>query len=194
MIPFTRTHRTGCHLVDTAIGELMLIYSTPPFVLQRVWLPGRHDSGAVRQFDGSAPPSRKLSQLASALRAYGRGTPLPAPWPYISLEQFTALQQRVLIAVAAIPYGQVAAYKDIADAMGRPGAARFVGNTMAHNPWPLLIPCHRVIRNDHRLGQFSSGTNLKRRLLELEGAATVPGGLRLAHNHAIQGTYETIRC
>lgn len=189
-----RTHRTGYHLVDTAIGELMLVYSIHPFVLQRLWLPGRHDSGAVRQIKAPVLPSRKLSQLTSALRAYGRGTPLPAPWPYISLEQFSPMQQQVLIAVAAIPYGQVAAYKDIADAIGSPGAARFVGNTMARNPWPLLIPCHRVIRNDHRLGQFSSGPNLKRRLLMLEGAAAVPDGLRLRRNHAIQGTYETVRC
>jgi methylated-DNA-[protein]-cysteine S-methyltransferase len=81
----------------------------------------------------------------------------------------TDQQRRVLKATATIPFGQTRAYSDIARAIGTARAARFVGNTMARNPFPIVIPCHRVVRADKTLGQFGGGPDLKRRMLEIEG-------------------------
>jgi len=65
----------------------------------------------------------------------------------------------------------VRTYADLAVAIGRPKAVRAVGNALSRNPVPLLIPCHRVVRRDGSLGQFNmGGPEVKRRLLELEGA------------------------
>jgi len=80
----------------------------------------------------------------------------------------TPLQQLVLRATTDIPYGSVRSYKQIAEAIHRPRAYRFVGSTLAKNPFPILIPCHRVIRSDSSLGQFGGGTDLKRELIDLE--------------------------
>ena len=62
-------------------------------------------------------------------------------------------------------------YGGLAAAVGVPGGARAVGNVMAGNPFPLVIPCHRVIRSDGSLGGFGGGLPMKRALLEMEGVA-----------------------
>ena len=69
-----------------------------------------------------------------------------------------------------IPYGKTASYADLARATGNPHAARAIGNAMARNPLPLVVPCHRVLRTDGSLGGFSTprGINEKIRLLRLE--------------------------
>jgi methylated-DNA-[protein]-cysteine S-methyltransferase len=81
----------------------------------------------------------------------------------------------VLRARAAIPHGTVKTYKDIAIAIDRPWAYRFVGTTLANNPFPGVVPCHRVIRSDSTLGQFGGGTDLKRKLIGLEAGEKSPG-------------------
>ncbi len=76
---------------------------------------------------------------------------------------------RVLKACTRIPAGQVVTYADLAHAAGSPGAARAVGSAMAANPVPVIIPCHRVIRADGRLGAYSAGgTAMKARMLRAE--------------------------
>ncbi len=83
----------------------------------------------------------------------------------------TEFRQSVMRACRQIPYGQFASYADLARASGRSSAVRAVGTTMAHNPLPLIVPCHRVVRSDGTIGGFSSpsGVHMKRRLLALEG-------------------------
>jgi len=88
----------------------------------------------------------------------------------ININNKTPFQQIVLEQCRNIPYGKTASYADLACASGKPGAARAVGTTMAGNPLPLVIPCHRVVRTDGSLGGFSSprGTLLKEKLIQME--------------------------
>jgi O-6-methylguanine DNA methyltransferase len=81
----------------------------------------------------------------------------------------TPFQRAVWKAAAAIPRGETRTYAQIARAVGRPGAARAVGQALGANPVPLLVPCHRVIASDGTLGGFAGGLDLKTRLLALEG-------------------------
>jgi len=83
--------------------------------------------------------------------------------------QGTKFQQSVWKQLQAIPRGQSRSYGDIAHAFGKPGAARAVGGACSANPIILIIPCHRVLASDGKLGGFSSGLDLKRQLLTLEG-------------------------
>ncbi|MCH7568969.1 MAG: methylated-DNA--[protein]-cysteine S-methyltransferase [Deltaproteobacteria bacterium] len=87
--------------------------------------------------------------------------------------------QAVLNIASKIPYGEVRSYRWVAEQLGSPKAARAVGNALARNPIPIIIPCHRVVRTDGSLGGYALGLDWKRRLLELErshcrvrGAAT----------------------
>lgn len=89
----------------------------------------------------------------------------------VDVRRLPPFHQSVLEACRRIPYGQTASYADLARAAGKPNAARAVGGAMARNPLPLVVPCHRVLCSDGRIGGFSSarGVDEKTRLLRLEG-------------------------
>ena len=80
----------------------------------------------------------------------------------------TIFQRKVWEKISEIPYGELRSYKWIANQIGNPDAVRAVGNAVGKNPVPPIIPCHRVIRSDGKLGGFSSGIPLKKWLLKLE--------------------------
>ena len=83
--------------------------------------------------------------------------------------QGSEFQQRVWNALCAIPLGETRSYGEIADGIGNPGAVRAVGRACGANPLPLLIPCHRVLAADGKLGGFSGGMGWKPLLLAREG-------------------------
>lgn len=81
----------------------------------------------------------------------------------------TPFRKKVMQELRKVPAGSTVAYGELAAIAGRPGAARAVGNVMATNPVPLLVPCHRVVATDG-LGGFTGGLDVKRSLLRLEKA------------------------
>lgn len=89
----------------------------------------------------------------------------------LDFEDIGGFERRVLLADHQIPRGRVMTYGGLAAKVGVPGGARAVGNVMAGNPFPLIIPCHRVIRSDGSLGGFGGGLPMKKALLEREGVA-----------------------
>jgi O-6-methylguanine DNA methyltransferase len=88
----------------------------------------------------------------------------------LDLSGLTEFEVDVLSAIRKIPRGEVRPYRWVAAAVGRPKAIRAVGNVMARNPIPLLLPCHRVVPNGGGLGNYGWGREMKRRLLRAEGA------------------------
>jgi len=80
----------------------------------------------------------------------------------------TAFQRQVWEQLRAIPYGETVSYGDVAKALGKPGAVRAVGRACATNPVALVIPCHRVVREDKSLGGYRWGLERKKRLLDHE--------------------------
>ena len=82
----------------------------------------------------------------------------------------TAFQRQVWEKLRAIPYGQTASYAEVAKALGKPGAVRAVGRACATNPVALVIPCHRVVREDKSLGGYRWGLERKKKLLDKEAA------------------------
>lgn len=81
----------------------------------------------------------------------------------------TQFQREVWDALCAIPYGQVRTYAEVARAVRRPRAARAIGNANHANPWPVIVPCHRVVAASG-LGGYGGGEDVKRYLLDLEGS------------------------
>lgn len=82
------------------------------------------------------------------------------------LGEFT---ERVLLELRKIPYGQLTSYGRLAKKLGYKSAGRAVGQAVGRNPIPIIIPCHRVIKEDGSIGGFSMGLRIKERLLTLEG-------------------------
>ena len=115
--------------------------------------------------------------LALALERYARGEEPDWPDAPLALEGLPAFTRNVLMALKDnAHFGTTLTYGQLAELAGRPGAARAVGQVMARNRWPLLIPCHRVLASGGRLGGFSGGRHsgdgldLKAFLLQLEGS------------------------
>jgi methylated-DNA-[protein]-cysteine S-methyltransferase len=88
--------------------------------------------------------------------------------------QGTKFQIKVWNAIAKIPKGKVRTYKQLAKLIGKPKAARAVANACGQNPYPITIPCHRVIRSNGELGGYSGkgGTQQKKELLKKEGVVS----------------------
>ncbi|MFH1230777.1 MAG: MGMT family protein [Planctomycetota bacterium] len=90
----------------------------------------------------------------------------------IDLRDSSDFEKAVYKVLRTISYGTIRPYKWVAEKVGCPKGSRAVGNALAKNPLPLIIPCHRVVRSNGSLGSFSAigGVKLKKRLLETEGA------------------------
>jgi methylated-DNA-[protein]-cysteine S-methyltransferase len=80
----------------------------------------------------------------------------------------TPFARKVYRIVSGIPIGQVRTYKWVAQKAGKPGACRAVGQVLKRNPYPLIIPCHRVIKSDNKPGGYVFGANKKKLLLGME--------------------------
>jgi methylated-DNA-[protein]-cysteine S-methyltransferase len=115
-------------------------------------------------------PGKRHARLVRRLQAYAAGVPDPLRDIPVDLGPTGDFGRRVLEQCRQIPYGCTMSYGELAAKAGSPRAARAVGNCMATNKIPLLVPCHRVVRSGGRLGSYSApgGTSTKRRLLALE--------------------------
>ncbi len=111
-------------------------------------------------------------QLAERLRAYAAGEPDDFADIAVDFAHLTPFERRVIEQCRRIPFGQTLSYGRLAALAGSPGAARAVGNAMAGNRCPLVIPCHRVVHASGAIGHYSApaGRRMKLRLLEQEGA------------------------
>lgn len=95
-----------------------------------------------------------------------------APHPKLPLDiRATAFQRQVWEKLKSIPYGETMSYGDVAKAVGNPGAVRAVGRACGTNPVAIVIPCHRVVREDKSLGGYRWGLERKKKILEREGAS-----------------------
>jgi O-6-methylguanine DNA methyltransferase len=124
-------------------------------------------------------PADRVEGLSEKVAAALAGGRVEVP---LDLSRATPFQRRVLETVKAIPRGEVRPYGWVAREAGSPGASRAVGNVMANNPVPLIVPCHRVVRNDGRTGSYAFGAGEKVRLLRLEGVSPeeIAGSLYVA--------------
>jgi methylated-DNA-[protein]-cysteine S-methyltransferase len=124
----------------------------------------------------SPPIGSWTGSLRDRLEAYAGGQADEFADVRVWSENWTPFQQHVLECCRQIPYGQTQTYAELAIAAGSPGAARAVGRTMATNPIPLVIPCHRVLGSGGDLRGYSAfgGLDAKRRLLALERGAAGP--------------------
>ena len=121
----------------------------------------------------------EVDALAVRIAAFLTGEDIRFSLDVARLDLCSPFQQKVLRAEHGIPRGRVSTYQRLAGHLGHPRAARAVGTALAHNPFPVIVPCHRAIRSDGTLGGFQGGVEMKRALLEMEGVL-VGGSGRVA--------------
>jgi O-6-methylguanine DNA methyltransferase len=122
-----------------------------------------HEERFGRELVRGTMPARMREQIEAAME--GRGVSSPP----VDVSGLTDFEREVLGQLAAIPRGEVRSYAWLARQAGRPKAIRAVGNVMARNPVPLLLPCHRVVPTSGGVGRYAFGSPFKRALLAREG-------------------------
>lgn len=118
-------------------------------------------------FEGPEDTSLYQNLYDSLLLYAAKQAPSFALFPF-DLENFTPFQTQVLQAIAQIPFGQTVSYQQLAQTIGRPQAVRAVGTACGKNALPFLIPCHRVIQTNGKIGGFALDLEIKQRLLDFE--------------------------
>jgi methylated-DNA-[protein]-cysteine S-methyltransferase len=162
----------GAVISDDGLRELMLPQKTKAEVIERIARTGADEPATKAE-------AQKLAAMIDALVA---GKPhkngISLDWSGI-----TPFRRRVMEECARIPIGKTLTYGELAAKVGKPRSARAVGRVMATNPFPLLVPCHRVLGSDRTLHGYGGGLPMKAALLKAEGVA-VPPGLELRKNAA----------
>lgn len=158
---------------DTPIGPVYFAANEHGLVSVDFGIPETQFLTQIQKNFGIAPlyAPEKLQNYQLPITNYLHGTRAPLNLPY-DIHHLTPFQQQVLRAALQIPRGQVYTYADIARKIGNPKAVRAVGQALGRNPVPIVIPCHRVVAANGKLGGYSGGGGLatKRKLLVLEGA------------------------
>jgi len=162
-------------LVPSAFGALSIVWweiETGPKVY-RMFLPDEQtptEDVVQMNFPGASSLScPEIAELGGRLQSFLAGEAVEFELALLALERYSEFQRKVLVAEHKIPRGWVSTYGRIAKSLGTPRAARAVGNALARNPFPIIIPCHRTIRADGRLGGYQGGLEMKRALLKVEG-------------------------
>jgi len=162
-------------LFDTAIGRCGIAWSERGVAgLQLPESAGAARGALLSRFPDAvetAPPPSVLAVIDAVTALLAGGDPplgaVPLDWTGVG-----AFERAVYEATRAIPRGSTRSYGEIAAAVGDPGAARAVGQALGRNPFPVIVPCHRVLAADGRPGGFSApgGVSTKLRMLAIEGA------------------------
>jgi methylated-DNA-[protein]-cysteine S-methyltransferase len=178
----SRRPRTSATLFPTALGPCALGWSARGVCA--VALPDRGEAATLRRIAGQlTPPPAAITRVLSRLQRHLTGEPDPLLDAELDLDGLSPFTAEVYRRLRRVPPGRTVSYGELARLAGRAGASRAVGHALATNPLPLLVPCHRVVASDGRLGGFSAagGLTTKLRLLTIEGADLAPiarGGVR----------------
>jgi len=128
------------------------------------FIAGLTDRSRSAVIEAPREPSEVAVQFAGYFAGRRRRFTLPLDYRFA-----TPFQRLVFEELLKVAPGRVVSYGELARAIGRPRAARGVGSALAHNPLPILVPCHRVIHKDGTLAGYSAGVRIKEYLLTLEG-------------------------
>ncbi len=156
---------TAGYLQTSPIGPIS-IWATPQGIIRLII--GHVQTTTAPNDDRTAQAilDQALEEVAAYLASRLRRFTVPINWQVVSPQSRPILEYTY-----TIPFGEVRTYGEIAQHLGRPNAARAVGSAMAHNPIPIIIPCHRVIGSDRSLHGYGGGEGIptKAWLLQLEG-------------------------
>lgn len=173
---------SGFTVFDTAIGPCAVAWNR--IGLTRVGLPEDSEAATrarlVRGLRGEpeaveAEPTVDVRRAIDAIVALLAGERVELSFVDLDLEGVPELNRQVYDVTRSIPAGSTLSYGELAKRIGQPGAAQAVGRALGANPWPIVVPCHRVLAADGSMHGFSAhgGVETKRRMLLIEGAAGV---------------------
>ena len=159
-------------LVKTPIGKCTIVYEEERkgSKVNHIFLPDESIISRLSEMYSNITEgtNKQISNLENAILDYFAGAKKRIPMNLLDTSLCYPFQLKVLKTERTIPYGKTASYGWVAKQIGT-NAYRAVGNALARNPFPIVIPCHRAVRSDRTLGGFQGGLDMKRKLLEMEG-------------------------
>lgn len=154
---------TDCRIETIAAGPITLRLHFAEDALIKTRIASR-EAGELPEI--TSPIGQRFQ---TALEAYVKGVAVRWPDVPLPMEGLTPFTCAVLTALrGTVPFGATVTYGELAARAGSPKAARAAGSIMAKNPWPLIIPCHRVLGSGN-IGGYTPGVELKKTLLGIEG-------------------------
>ena len=171
----------GCALFETEIGTCGIVWGERG--IAGVQLPestlGATRARMLRRFPGAPelPPPPAIERAIGAIRALLRGETSDLSGVELDMDGVPEFQRSVYEVTRTIAPGRTLSYGEIAARVGTPRDAREVGKALGDNPFPIVVPCHRVVAADGRMHGFSGsgGVKTKLRLLQIEGYEPIPG-------------------
>lgn len=164
--------RYATHEVETPAGPMLVVVDESGALARLEFLAGRTADSLLRETgsngDEWVEDAAACSAVAEQLDEYFHGG--RTTFELELAPRGTPFQRQVWQALREIPYGQTSSYGELARQVGRPKGSRAVGRANGSNPIAVVVPCHRVIGADGSLTGYASGVEIKRLLLELEGA------------------------
>ncbi len=162
-------------LAATGLGDVGVVWrhrgDTP--VIVRIFLPVKRERmySLIRQSypDAFWRSHSLIDQVCESIRESLAGNNVKFPGTIIDKSIFREFQRKVLSQAMKIPKGKISTYGGVAKRIGIPKGARAVGRVLACNPYPLVIPCHRIVQANGSLCGFGGGLQMKRELLSMEG-------------------------
>lgn len=154
-----------CKKIRTTWGIAVIIFNKK--TVKQVILPGKNDKFTNNYTSIKSPPLW-IKSIEQKIKNYFNGGKVEFNLNRIDLNDYTNFEEKVFKALFKVKYSKTISYKGLAGKAGSPKACRAVGNIMANNNFPLLLPCHRVIRSNGNVGQFGYGRDYKLRMLKLE--------------------------
>jgi methylated-DNA-[protein]-cysteine S-methyltransferase len=155
-----------------SVGIIWTVLNANPRIirvlLSKPGLSAEHQASQLYP-NSRASSCKEIDAVAAAIKRVLEGDVIEISLDVAGLGLCSAFQQSVLRAEHRIPRGSISTYGLIAAHLGKQNGARAVGNALANNPFPLIIPCHRAVRSDRNLGGYQGGLEMKRALLEREG-------------------------
>jgi methylated-DNA-[protein]-cysteine S-methyltransferase len=159
MNPKKSSSSTFFDTLGTSFGTLRLIFTDG--LLTGISFENKNPQGiSMAKSDISLLAKRELTEYFTGARTFFTCR--------IMFTAGTAFEKKVWKMLREVPYGETRTYKWLAERIGKPQAFRAVGRALGKNPIPIVVPCHRIIESDGTLGGYSSGIDIKRRLLEME--------------------------
>jgi methylated-DNA-[protein]-cysteine S-methyltransferase len=166
----------GYTIFDTELGRCGIAWGDRG--IAAVQLPGRDDAAMHRSVRRALPDVQESSpppEVAAAIELIVRllaGEPDDLASVVLDMEDVPEFHRRVYDVARAIPPGETLSYGEVAARLGEPAAAQAVGRALGRNPFPIVVPCHRVVAANGALHGFSApgGIETKRRMLAIEGA------------------------
>ena len=163
------------HTFDSPFNSFTIIWKEidTEIKIQRIFLSDpeiNSEKKAINNFtEIKQGSSTKIDKLSYKIKKFLKGEEQEFNLNLIDLNVCFKSQKKVLLAEYEIPRSWVSTYRRIANKIGILNGARVVGNSLARNPFPIIIPCHRAIKSSGELGGYQGGIEMKRTLLEMEG-------------------------